>query len=114
MVKSWHHNPIPPDPPSLPPVPAPLPPPQVKARQIWGDMVYTSDSDVVAVLMHLGYFAYYLAHPPACVAEFRAHVRLLPPRDKYATRARFVKSRAWCSSTEVCSYQVRGGLNPKP
>jgi Histone deacetylation protein Rxt3 len=35
---------------------APWPPAQVKARQLWGDKIYTDDSDVVAVLMHLGYY----------------------------------------------------------
>lgn len=40
---------------------------QVKTRQIWGDKVYTGDSDIVAVLMHQGYYAHYLAHPPSQV-----------------------------------------------
>ena len=29
---------------------------QVRARQLWGSDVYTHDSDVVAVLMHCGYW----------------------------------------------------------
>ena len=55
--------------------------PQVKTRQIWGDSIYTGDSDIVAVLMHLGYFAHYLSQPPPQVQEFRALIRLLPPQD---------------------------------
>ena len=50
-------------------------------RQIWGDSIYTGDSDIVAVLMHLGYFAHYLSQPPPQVQEFRALIRLLPPQD---------------------------------
>lgn len=80
---------------------------QVKSRQIWGDTVYTSDSDLVAVLMHMGFYAHYLSHPPNTVAEFRALLKLLPPQEKYNSRARFVKSRLWCSPGDGCSYQVR-------
>ncbi|PNW85357.1 hypothetical protein CHLRE_03g182600v5 [Chlamydomonas reinhardtii] len=79
---------------------------RVKSRQIWGDTVYTSDSDLVAVLMHMGFYAHYLSHPPNTVAEFRALLKLLPPQEKYNSRARFVKSRLWCSPGDGCSYQV--------
>mmetsp|Transcript_25976 Transcript_25976/g.56618 ORF Transcript_25976/g.56618 Transcript_25976/m.56618 type:complete len:354 (-) Transcript_25976:777-1838(-) len=79
---------------------------RVKARQIWGDLIYTPDSDVVAVLMHMGYYAYYLGHPPPAVLDFRVLLRLLPPQEKYTSKARFVKSRAWCSSNEGCSFKV--------
>lgn len=79
---------------------------RVKARQIWGDVRYTPDSDVVAVLMHMGYYVHYVSHPPASVAEFRVLLRLLPPQEKYFSKARFVKSRAWSSSNEGCSYEV--------
>ncbi|GFR40958.1 hypothetical protein Agub_g1622 [Astrephomene gubernaculifera] len=79
---------------------------RVKARQIWGDTIYTSDSDLVAVLMHMGFYAHYLSHPPNTVAEFRALLKLLPPQEKYNSRARFVKSRLWCSPGDGCSYQV--------
>ncbi|PNH12375.1 hypothetical protein TSOC_000649 [Tetrabaena socialis] len=76
---------------------------RVKARQIWGDTVYTSDSDLVAVLMHMGFYAHYLSHPPNTVAEFRAQLKLMPPQEKYNSRARFVKSRLWCSPGDGCS-----------
>lgn len=79
---------------------------RVKARQIWGDGIYTFDSDLVAVLMHMGYYAHYLSHPPSTASEFRALLKLLPPQDKYYSRARFVKSRVWCSPGDGCSYQV--------
>ncbi|KAG2499895.1 hypothetical protein HYH03_002183 [Edaphochlamys debaryana] len=79
---------------------------RVKARQIWGDTVYTADSDLVAVLMHMGFYAHYLSHPPNAVVEFRALLKLTPPQEKYNSRARFVKSRLWCSPGDGCSYQV--------
>mmetsp|Transcript_27769 Transcript_27769/g.70787 ORF Transcript_27769/g.70787 Transcript_27769/m.70787 type:complete len:333 (-) Transcript_27769:359-1357(-) len=79
---------------------------RVKSRQIWGDLVYTPDSDLVAVLMHLGYFAHNLSHPPNTVVEVRVLVKLLPPQSSYPSKARFVKSRAWSTATEGCSYQV--------
>lgn len=80
---------------------------QVKSRQIWGDLIYTPDSDLVAVLMHLGYYAHNLLHPPNSVVEVRALIKLLPPQSSYPSKARFVKSRAWNTATEGCSFQVR-------
>lgn len=79
---------------------------RVKSRQIWGDVIYTPDSDIVAVLMHLGYYASNLAQPPPNVVEVRALIRVLPPQDSYSSKARFVKSRSWSSSNETCSYKV--------
>jgi hypothetical protein len=29
---------------------------QIRGRQLWGTDVYTDDSDIVAVLMHTGYY----------------------------------------------------------
>lgn len=86
---------------------------QVKARQIWGDHDgYSPDTDIVAVLMHLGYYAHNLTNPPPNVVEVRAHIRLLPPRGSYPSKARFLKSREWVGSTEQpqenCSYKVGG------
>jgi hypothetical protein len=37
---------------------------QVKGRQVWGDLTYTGDSDLVAVLMHMGYYTPSLSHTP--------------------------------------------------
>ncbi len=39
---------------------------QVRARQLWGSDVYTEDSDLVAALMHAGFYSISLpACPPA-------------------------------------------------
>lgn len=81
---------------------------QVKSRQFWGDMVYTHDSDLVAVLMHQGYYAHTLSHPPSSVVEVHVVIKLLPPQEKYPSKLRFVKSRAWGSPTGVCAFQVGG------
>ena len=42
---------------------------QVRARQLWGSDVYTEDSDLVAVLMHTGYYSVVALHPPPSIAE---------------------------------------------
>lgn len=78
----------------------------VKTRQLWGNLIYTGDSDIVAALMHMSFVAHYLSHPPSQVQEFRALLRLLPPQANYPSKARFVKSRSWCSSIQGFSYQV--------
>ncbi len=44
---------------------------QVRARQLWGNIVYTQDSDLVAVLMHNGFYNHALQQPPAGMAEAR-------------------------------------------
>lgn len=45
---------------------------QVRARQLWGSDVYTEDSDLVAVLMHTGYYSVVALHPPPSIAEVRS------------------------------------------
>lgn len=42
---------------------------QVRARQLWGNETYTQDSDLVAVLMHLGYYNHVIAAPPVNALE---------------------------------------------
>ena len=42
---------------------------QVRARQLWGNEIYTQDSDLVAVLMHLGYYNHVIAAPPVNALE---------------------------------------------
>lgn len=80
----------------------------VKARQLWGDETYTDDSDLVAVLLHLGYYhAPSSAAPSPLIARFYAQVELLPPQDSYPSAFRnAVRSRGWYSRVEGCSYKV--------
>jgi hypothetical protein len=47
---------------------------QVKSRQLWGEDVYTDDSDLVAVLLHLGYYASNNTASNPLVARFYAQV----------------------------------------
>ncbi|KAL6765788.1 hypothetical protein V8C86DRAFT_2449554 [Haematococcus lacustris] len=81
---------------------------RVKSRQIWGDLVYTPDSDLVAVLMHMGYYAPHLAHPPSAVIEVRVLIKLVDARaiSSYPSKARFLKSRAWGKTEAAFAYQV--------
>ncbi|KAI7846188.1 hypothetical protein COHA_000258 [Chlorella ohadii] len=74
----------------------------VRARQLWGSDVYTEDSDLVAVLMHCGYWYHSLTHPPAQVAEVRAVLKPQDPRDSYPSTARnSIRSRAWAAPIEA-------------
>lgn len=79
---------------------------RVKSRQFWGDLIYTPDSDLVAVLMHLGYYTSTLAHAPQAVVEARAIIKLVPTQPSYPSKHRFVKSRAWNRPCEGCAYKV--------
>eukprot|EP00955_Chlamydomonas_euryale_P102481 365424-Chlamydomonas_euryale.AAC.19 len=47
-----------------------------------------------------------LTYPPPALLEVHAQLKLSPPLARYASRARSVKSRAWSSSIEGCSFQV--------
>ncbi|GAX79723.1 hypothetical protein CEUSTIGMA_g7164.t1 [Chlamydomonas eustigma] len=80
---------------------------KVKTRQLWGDKIYTGDSDIVAALMHMGYFANFQSQAAPSASEFRAVLKLLPPQNRYPAKARFVKSRAWNSTIKGgFSYQI--------
>ena len=81
---------------------------QVRARQLWGTDVYTSDSDVVAALMHQGFYSHALAAPPPGVAEVRAVLALLPPATRYAGSSRnAVRSRGWGVRPDTgCAFRV--------
>ncbi|KAK9828391.1 hypothetical protein WJX81_002975 [Elliptochloris bilobata] len=81
--------------------------PKVRARQLWGNIVYTQDSDLVAVLMHNGYYNHSLQQQPASMAEVRAVVLPLPPQPAYTSSARnSIRSRAWGTAVEGFSYRV--------
>ncbi|CAI5473341.1 unnamed protein product [Closterium sp. Yama58-4] len=80
---------------------------QVRSRQLWGTDVYTDDSDIVAVLMHVGYITPVSVPPPASIAELRATIRVLPPQPSYRSSSRnSMRSRAWGSGKGTCSYAV--------
>lgn len=79
---------------------------QVKGSQLWGTDIYTDDSDLVAVLMHTGYYRPTGTPPPPAINELRATIRVLPPQDSYTSTLRnSVRSRAW-GAASGCSYQV--------
>ena len=49
---------------------------QVRARQLWGNEIYTQDSDLVAILMHLGYYNHVIATPPPNAQEVNSYAIL--------------------------------------
>ncbi|CAK0783186.1 hypothetical protein CVIRNUC_006385 [Coccomyxa viridis] len=80
---------------------------QVRARQLWGNEIYTQDSDLVAVIMHLGYYNHSIASPPAGALEIRAVIQPLAPQKAYSSCPRnSIRSRAWGTASEGCSYRV--------
>ncbi|KAH6558418.1 hypothetical protein KP509_1Z065200 [Ceratopteris richardii] len=79
---------------------------QVKGSQLWGTDVYTDDSDLVAVIMHTGYYRPSACQPPFSVQELRVTVRVLPPQDGYTSTLRNnIRSRAW-GAASGCSFSV--------
>lgn len=79
---------------------------QVRGSQLWGTDVYTDDSDLVAVLMHTGYYRPTASQPPFSVQELRATVHVLPPQESYTSTLRNnIRSRAW-GAASGCSYSV--------
>ena len=72
---------------------------QVRGHQLWGTDVYTSDSDLVAVLMHCGYYVPSLQVPPSLL-EIRARVRRVDDvSDEFRSSSRNgIRSRAWGKS----------------
>lgn len=79
----------------------------VKERKIWGDHVYSDDTDVVAAAMHQGFYCAQIKSPPPQVQEFRVRLELLRPQRKYGTIYRNgVRSREWPRLTEGCAFKV--------
>ncbi|XP_059644862.1 uncharacterized protein LOC132286526 [Cornus florida] len=79
---------------------------QVRSGQLWGTDTYTDDSDLVAVLMHTGFYHPSASPPPPAIQELRATIRVLPPQDCYISTIRNnVRSRAWGAAVG-CSYRV--------
>lgn len=75
---------------------------------MWGDGVYTHDSDIVPVLIHQGFYRNKIERPPSPIAEVQCVLKFEPGRTYYpsATRNRLC-SRMW-KCTEGCagSYSV--------
>lgn len=79
---------------------------QVKGAQLWGTDIYTNDSDLVAVLMHMGYCSPPSTPPSSAIQELRAIIRVLAPLQNYTSTLRNnVRSRAWGAGIS-CSYRV--------
>ena len=72
---------------------------QVRGHQLWGTDVYTSDSDLVAVLIHCGFYVPSLQVPPSLL-EIRARVRRVDDvSDEFRSSSRNgIRSRSWGKS----------------
>uniref|UniRef100_A0A7S1T5X2 Uncharacterized protein n=1 Tax=Tetraselmis chuii TaxID=63592 RepID=A0A7S1T5X2_9CHLO len=80
---------------------------QVRGRQLWGSDVYTYDSDLVAILMHMGFYSHVLSAPPPGVVDAAVELSLLPPLPAYPSKSRnCVRSRSWYGSPEGCAIRV--------
>lgn len=80
---------------------------QVRSRQLWGSDVYTSDSDLVAVLMHFGYVHHTITQPIRDILEVRAVVKPCEALKSYPSTPRnSIRSRAWNAPITGCSYTV--------
>ena len=90
---------------------------QVRGHQLWGTDVYTSDSDLVAVLMHCGYYVPSLQVPPSLL-EIRALVRRVDDvSDEFRSSSRNgIRSRAWGKSGFAKKKKMRrsGGEKAAP
>lgn len=79
---------------------------QVRSRQLWGTDVYTSDSDVVAALMHTGFWLPGSTCPPQLL-ELVATARAVPPAEQYLSTSRNgIRSRSWGRVLTGFSYKV--------
>lgn len=81
---------------------------QVRLRQLWGTDVYSSDSDLVAVLVHTGHVKLKATAPkmPLLVS-----LRVCPAQATYAGSDRNgLKSRQWEEKHEGVSYKVESCL----
>ncbi len=88
----------------------------MRARQLWGTDVYTEDSDLVAVLVHAGYYQLppQGAAPPPGLSELRATLRALPTQAAYASTSRHgIRSRAWGGALRAGAPGA-GGAPPPP
>jgi hypothetical protein len=82
---------------------------QVQGRQLWGTDVYTYDSDLVAVLVHAGYYSHILSGPPPGITEAHVVVALSAVEPQYLSKSRHnIRSRSWCGKLEGCSIRVEG------
>nr|XP_024369246.1 myb-like protein X isoform X3 [Physcomitrium patens]XP_024369247.1 myb-like protein X isoform X3 [Physcomitrium patens]XP_024369248.1 myb-like protein X isoform X3 [Physcomitrium patens] len=79
---------------------------QIRGSQLWGTDIYTDDSDIVAVLLHTGYYSSSPVLPPNSTLELRATIRILESQNMYISTLRNgLRSRAWGGGSG-CSYTV--------
>eukprot|EP01083_Nonionella_stella_P260956 889166_1 len=73
--------------------------------QVWGDEVYTDDSDAVAILRHAGMV--YLRSAPPAFPGVSAYFKILPARQCYPSSCHYrYRSRRWGSKYDNFSLEV--------
>lgn len=80
---------------------------RLRSRHLWGTDVYTADSDLVAVLTHVGYYRPSGTVPPN-LETVHAVVRAAPhPEEGYPSTSRNgIRSRSWGSVRDGCGFVV--------
>ena len=72
----------------------------MQESKLWGTDIYTPDSDLVCVLVHMG-FIDIGADPPAKVKELVVTLRATPPLTFYTPSTRCgIRSRSSCPGTQ--------------
>lgn len=84
----------------------------MKKRCLWGDGVYTADSDLFCALIHQGYLPWRSLEPsyswPDNMRELHAIIEVLPSPDSYSGCSQNgIRSRSWGSSCHNCSFSIR-------
>lgn len=82
-----------------------------KKRHMWGDQVYTADTDLFAALVHRAFLAAKCVDPafqwPQAITHLRCIVRVLPPQGGYGGCLRNgVRTRAWPSKCHEFAYSI--------
>ncbi|QDZ18485.1 hypothetical protein HOP50_01g09890 [Chloropicon primus] len=85
---------------------------QVRSRQLWGSEVYTEDSDVVAVLVHMGFINLTLIDSVASdIRSLSVQLKVLPLQASYvSSNSNNIRSRSWNSFDQEearCSYSIK-------
>lgn len=84
----------------------------MKKRCLWGDGVYTADSDLFCALVHQGYLPWRSLEPsyswPDNMRELHAIIEVLPSLESYSgCHQNGMRSRSWGSPCHGCAFAIR-------
>lgn len=83
----------------------------MKKRQIWGERIYTADTDLFHALVHQGFLPFRCSEPsfqwPDALREIRVLLKVHPSMQFYpGTLRNGLRSRAWASACFNCAYSI--------